>query len=471
MTTTINLKRILDRKQWEMINPAPVASAAGSVIVPSSLSDQLSLYWQAATVVYLYDPAEDAFVQLPSPALSGTFGLGSAGEHHPSGPTGTASAGSASTITTTVTTVQQLPGYTIRITGGTGAGQERVISSNTIGTNAVFTVTSPWTTTPDATSTYLLLTGRFYLFMGGAGGSSMKYWDVATGAWSAALTVSGAPSAGTTEIQMVATSNGGTNPIASGTSTGTNSTTTLNNTGKAWTTNQWTNFQVRITSGTGAGQVRVISSNTATALTVSVVWTTTPDATSVYVIEGNDNNIYLLGNAAVTLYLYSISGNTWSTITPGVARAAAPSTGVTAEWVFRSVNINFNTENSVVNGKRIYSFRGGAVGTLDYYDIAANTWASGITYQNSGETFTTGTSITQGNDGIMYIQKDATGRWFKYDAALNALQPWSLLMYPQGAAIAGNKAWTVTFTDGASVIKWVYWLNNTQTFMFRQIVI
>ena len=471
MTTTVNLKRVLDRKQWEMINAFPVASAAGSSIIVSDLPDQLTMYWQAATVVYLYDPAEDALVQLPSPALTGTFGLGSTGAYHPSGPTGTASAGSASTITTTVTTAQQLVGYTIRITGGTGAGQERVIASNTIGTNTVFTTTANWTTNPDATSTYLLLTGRFYLFLGGAGGSSMKYWDIATSTWSSALVVTGAPAAGTTEVQMMATSNGSQYPMASGTSTGTNSTTTLNNTGKAWTVNQWANFQVRITGGTGAGQVRTISSNTATALTISAVWTATPDATSTYVIEGNDNFIYMIGNAAVTLWQYSISGNTWATITPGAARAGVASTGVSMAWVWRSTNSTFTTENTIVNGKRIYSFRGGAAGTLDYYDIAANTWVSGVAYQNAGETFTTGTVVSQGSDGIMFIQKDATGRWFKFDAALNALQPWSLLMYPQGAAIAGDRAWTITFTDGATVVKWVYYLVNTSTIAFRQMVI
>jgi hypothetical protein len=41
---------------------------------------------------------------------------------------------------------------------------------------------------------------------------------------------------------------------------------------------------VRITGGTGSGQTRRITGNTATALTVGVAWTTTPDATSVFEI-------------------------------------------------------------------------------------------------------------------------------------------------------------------------------------------
>lgn len=100
------------------------------------------------------------------------------------------------------------------------------------------------------------------------------------------------------------------------------SATTLGKTGKTWTVNQWTNSQVRITSGTGIGQVRTISSNTATTLTVPS-WTTTPDATSNFVIEPNDDFLYLIGNNAVTMYRYSISANTWTVMAPTTARGGA----------------------------------------------------------------------------------------------------------------------------------------------------
>ena len=50
---------------------------------------------------------------------------------------------------------------------------------------------------------------------------------------------------------------------------------------KAWTTNQWVNYRVRITGGTGLGQCRLIASNSATTLTVSTEWGA-PDATSTY---------------------------------------------------------------------------------------------------------------------------------------------------------------------------------------------
>ncbi|MFM7513004.1 MAG: hypothetical protein ACKO3F_06495, partial [Cyanobium sp.] len=56
--------------------------------------------------------------------------------------------------------------------------------------------------------------------------------------------------------------------FATGTATG-GSSTTLTNTAKGWSINQWTNSQLRITAGTGAGQIRTVASNTATTLTLS----------------------------------------------------------------------------------------------------------------------------------------------------------------------------------------------------------
>ncbi|MBF8255125.1 MAG: hypothetical protein HW375_32 [Anaerolineales bacterium] len=60
---------------------------------------------------------------------------------------------------------------------------------------------------------------------------------------------------------------------------------TLTDGAKAWAVNNWARCRVVITGGTGIGQVRVISSNTATELTVSATWTTNPDGTSTYLIQ------------------------------------------------------------------------------------------------------------------------------------------------------------------------------------------
>lgn len=62
--------------------------------------------------------------------------------------------------------------------------------------------------------------------------------------------------------------------------------TTLTDAGKSWTTNFWAGAKLFIYAGTGAGQIRDITSNTGTVLTISSAWTTNPDATSFYCITG-----------------------------------------------------------------------------------------------------------------------------------------------------------------------------------------
>ena len=72
--------------------------------------------------------------------------------------------------------------------------------------------------------------------------------------------------------------------------------TTLTDGGKAWTVNAYSLvYSVRITGGTGAGQVRKIKSNTATVLTVATAWSTNPDNTSTYQIESYATNPYDAG--------------------------------------------------------------------------------------------------------------------------------------------------------------------------------
>lgn len=75
----------------------------------------------------------------------------------------------------------------------------------------------------------------------------------------------------------------------SGTATGTQTSTTLQDTSKTWTLNQYAGGTVTLTGGTGAGQVRAIVSNTASppTLTVTPAWTTNPvSGSTTYSISG-----------------------------------------------------------------------------------------------------------------------------------------------------------------------------------------
>jgi len=262
----------------------------------------------------------------------------------------------------------------------------------------------------------------------------------------------------------------GKNAFAFGVATA-GASTTLTNSAKSWTTNQWTNYQVRIVSGTGIGQYRTIASNTGTVLTVSSAWSTNPDTTSVYEIEGNQDYVYLAGNNAVTMYRYSISGNAWTVMSPTVARSAAPSTGMSLNWVDSTGDSVWADESDIRDGRYLYSMRGGAGAIIDRFDIAGGTAGAGawiaVTYVGT-ETFTTGSSaVISGR--YVYIRKDATNRFFKYSIRGNYLEPVSTNMYTDGAALLGQKVW-VKNLDATENIKWLYSLQNTGTALHRMML-
>jgi hypothetical protein len=478
MATTNGNRKILDLKRWEMVTPAPTATVAASFIVSSRHYRQQQLYVTSNTTAWLYNPNEDGWVQVPSPALAGTFGAGACGTAgaFSTGATAgvsslTATAGTTTTITTNQTLARDLRGYSVFFVGGTNAGKLKTIASNTIGTNAVITFTDAEAVAFDNTSQYRLKTPVFFVLGAGTLASgSFKRYDFATNTW-VTLVNTGLPASWGTDGRLVATPawlDAGFKSFATGTATA-GGANTLTNSAKAWATNQWANSQVRISAGTGAGQIRTISSNTGTVLTVSTNWTTNPDATSVYSIEGNDDFIYAMGNNAVTLYRYSISGNTWTTLTPGVARGGAPTTGMSGHWIHSVSATDWTTENANLNGRYIYSFRGAGGALLDRYDIAANSWAA-MTYSPAVETFTTGTKWAYCKDAL-YAQKDATGRWFRFDIAQSAMDGWNTMVFPNGAALLGDTCFDATYKDGATEIDYVYMILNTSTVMLRQMVI
>jgi len=477
MATTNGNRKILDLKRWDFCNPAPFQSSAGTFASYVFCNIQQALLLQNVSTCYLYNANEDSYITIPASGLTNALAAGTAAVGVPwsTGTTVgaaflTATGGTTTTLVTNQTLARDLRGYQIQLLEGTSAGDIRTIASNTIGANATITVTSAFTAAPTVTTTYRLLTPRWFVVNAGAIASgSVKFYDFATNTWNT-VSQTNLPATIGTDSAMTSTScyvGSSFNPLATGTSTGTNTSTTLNNTSKAWTTNQFTNMQIRITSGLGAGQIRTIASNTATAITTSVAWTTTPDATSVYAIEGNDDHIYYVGSATTSMYRFSISANTWTTV--GTARAAASGAAVSLNYFYKTGDSIWGTENTIINGRRLYSFRGGASAVADYYDIAAGAWTA-VTIAPGVETFTTGSHYAY-DDAYIYLQKDATGRWFRFDPVLNAMEPWSVATYTQGTALNGNKAFVVSYIDGATVIKYVYYWLNTSSVVLRQLVI
>lgn len=484
MPTAVNLRKLLHRKTWEFATVCPSATAAGAFVTAEDTgvlpaNDGCFGIFSASTI-YNYHADQDAWAALPASGIAGTFAAGACGAAMALGCLGgavdqTATAGTTTTLTTSRTIVRDLRGCLIKVTAGTGVGYQGTVASNTIGANAVLTVTPASGVAFDATTVFRVWSGSLWFWNAGTSAVGFSVYDRATHAW-AAKSVSGMPTAWGTHGALVATESArGT--FETGTSTGSNTSTTLNNTGKNWAANGYANAQVRITGGAGSGQIRTIASNTATALTVSSAWSVTPDATSTYSIEGNDDFLYLLGNAAVTLYRYQISTNTWSTLSPGTARAGAASTGFTANWITGISDADWQgcqgksltQAGSILkqNGRYLYSFRGGATATLDVYDLAGNNWvAMTSTYGGAQETFTTGSSAVD-FQGMIYLSKEATGRIFRYDCLRNALEPWSTNVGPQSTIVEGRKLFKGIYRDGATTVPFLYCLPHSRAELYR----
>ena len=151
---------------------------------------------------------------------------------------GTATAGSGSQLSSGQTFVlNAFEGSTLYLTSGTGVTQQRFITTNT--TDGII--------------------------------------NVATNVNGVTTAFAPAPAAGTGFAVL--------NPPATKDAVTSATGGTLSDSDAGWTPNQYTGWSVIIVSGTGAGQVRSILSNSATQLSVSPNWTTTPNTTSRYAIN------------------------------------------------------------------------------------------------------------------------------------------------------------------------------------------
>lgn len=169
----------------------------------------------------------------------------------------------------------------------TGSAQVIAVANSSIYQieSSVITVDTNWMTTPDSTSRFVIRGGGIWMMTQGST-FAMQYYDVLADQWY--LKNGGAATSPVTATGSDGTLvNSGENASVwdRGTATGTQSTTTLQDTTKSWAINQWVGKYVRIYSGTGEDQHRKIVSNTADTLTVATWTAITPDATTRYFIE------------------------------------------------------------------------------------------------------------------------------------------------------------------------------------------
>jgi hypothetical protein len=323
--------------------------------------------------------------------------------------------------------------------------------------------------------------GSFYIFNAGTlSATSFKRLDLFSGV-ETSLSVTGLPASWGTAGYLASNfdpraiyltgqaSSGGTNALSFSNDAGGGSSINYA------TTSQYIGFVIQIYEGTGSGQRREITACNLGAgtidLNVSPDWTTPPDSTSKFMILGNPDYLYLLGNNAVTVYRYSISGNSWTTttncsITPNViGRLMSVSTPIgyntgLGETQYPLNSAPFTAYNPTAfylfsNSTVVYSFRTmgqlSPVWTPESTTIPENP-VSGSSFCSDGNRF----YVAQGNTGRIYICEPRMG------------SPKALPIkgYVEGAAVAGSKLF-FKWADETRTKGWLYSLSNTSNVLKR----
>lgn len=127
MALTNNLKTQVDLPVWEWCRFAPAATTNISSLTTGNSLENRYLYYQRSAALYRYDTITDSWQQLAStigntPTIMNNNVLNNACGHY-----GQAISGGSNTIRIAGLSGTVLKGYKIRITGGTGIGQERTI--------------------------------------------------------------------------------------------------------------------------------------------------------------------------------------------------------------------------------------------------------------------------------------------------------------------------------------------------------
>ena len=173
----------------------------------------------------------------------------------------------------------------------------------------VITVDTAWDVTPDSSSRFVIQSGGILMISGAAATPfhTVQYYDILHDMWYVKTALQNIVQAAPTDVSLERVTENSSIWYQGQASAGT--TTTLTDGTAGWTVNEYAGYELYIYSGTGKGQIAVITSNTSTALTFPTL-STAPDSTSKFVITGYDGGISTGSNSFNTLI---DSGKSWTT--------------------------------------------------------------------------------------------------------------------------------------------------------------
>jgi hypothetical protein len=180
----------------------------------------------------------------------------------------------------------------------------------------VATVDTDWDVVPDSTSNFMIVSGGIWNISQGTTSApyfSLMYYDILSDVWYQKTTETGLKTAvflaGSDLSLERFTENGGVIFTETALSGGSRHITTQ----ATLTPMCFANYEVRIVGGTGIGQTRTITSNTASRINVTRDWVTNPDNTSVYQIWRDVGKLFLIGGGDAGMLNYSCMRDQWST--------------------------------------------------------------------------------------------------------------------------------------------------------------
>jgi hypothetical protein len=198
--------------------------------------------------------------------------------------------------------------------------------------------------------------------------------------------------------------------LVDGLATGTQSTTTLQDTSKTWVVNQYAGRIVRFLGGAGNQTISVaITSNTANTLTFGV--TTAP-----------------------------VNGATPYSILSQPARGAG-----------FELTIPFNTSVIADDCRYLYAPRGGAAIGWDIFDLTTGAHRTMLMGQQF-ETLSVGSMFCYDGGDRIYFTKDVTNRCYYLNIADGQVYSASQIPYVAGTAIVGNRMDIVTTVDRLKIL-------------------
>jgi hypothetical protein len=402
MPVVNNNLRMVDLPVWEQLAPAPANSAAGVTMADDNVRFIYILF--SATAFWRYDTWTNAWQQLANPT-GGTVGVG-----------------------TTVRYSKQI--------GGQFNGE---------------------------------VYGSVYaLISNGVAAPVLNRYDIATNVWSN-LSVTGIPATFGTDAKISYPEpfyngyiGGYHSPVLQ-----TITTTALANAGA--TSISVSALPVALPVGTilnfGTYTAPVLAVLTAaaaasaTSITVAALIASVPNASAALYY----NEMYLVGNGATVIYRYSVNTNAWATTSANAGNPAMPAipaavgTGQALKW------LPANDANS------LFLFRGSNSATLYKYSLTSNTWST-VTYHPATEAISTGSSFgirsnASAQQSEIVFMKENTNRMYKFNPTLNRVDPYGTqYLFAQGAVVVGDKSCVIKSPDG---IEFYYCLLHTSATMLR----